>query len=788
MMLWIRKTLRGLWRDKSFTAISLGGLVVATASAVMIVAYVQTALHWDQLGPQSDRVYRVVMHTIHQGLGEQTSAASMPPLGPALQDRFSDIQLSARYIKSSPLPVRQGDKTTNLAHPAFVDSTFLQLFPFPLIYGDPETALNVSDGILLREDVAKRYFGDKNPVGEFIDIMGDCKVTGVYQIPSNGSHLNPEALFPISAHGAPAEAFEYWGRSWLATYVMLAKGVPAEQAISRLAEIDELATDDGSLLLDLQPLDAVHLESGDITHQVENFNQGSRLDLTLLISVGLALLLLSSLNFANLSTARALARRTDWSIHRVLGAGRGRLAMQAVGETLFLTTIAIALSLLLAKLTVPGASTLTGQVLILHLTDPILLSMLAALLVFVALVSAHYPLFVSSQAHLELQSQTTVGAPRFGRLLVAIQMAVCVMLLFGLTGFMHQYRFLTHSDLGYRTDEIINIHASQRVLRQKGDFLLNELRAMPGVAQASITPQSPIGFGNQFDVVPEGTSKSDNWIFEYMLLDGEALTMFDLELVQGRFYSDERAGDTSWDPDHRGSVLLNEEAVKRLGWTNPIGKQIEVGAPDVGTVVGVVRDFHNYSLREAIPPMVLFDYPAWNSRVLVRFEPGDHRATLANIEALWQQEDGAHPFRWEYIDQALQSRYMTEQRLINLMSLFVVVGLVVALFGIVGLTGYAVQRRQREIAVRKVLGASEIQIHALLGRSMIWLVGFGTIIGMPLGVYGLSRWQEQFAYHASSTIWTLSAPIVTLLIAALLTTYLVARRAAQSNPTKVLRS
>jgi putative ABC transport system permease protein len=794
--------LRSLRRQKGYAFINVAGLAVGLAFCVLIGLYVRDELTFDRFHEQSDRIVRVTQfHYAPDGSVEEAHPYVPMPLGPALEADLPEVERAVRLMEQDAF-VRRGE-TALPEKVLFADPGFFDVFTFPLVEGDPATALADPGGIVLSEVAARAWFGDEDPMGKGLQVrLGDAyyeaTVTGVAApVPGNSSvrfdYLMSFAKLP--------EAFEWirnntdrWNASSFFTFALLAEGASPGAAAARLPAFrakylpDETArlreegqwTGEGPARgYGFQPLEAVHLDpsiqGGLVPPSAPTYSY-------ILAAIALAILLIACINFTTLAIGRSAGRAKEIGVRKVVGAQRRQLLFQFWGEALLMSALALVAGLVLAELALPTFNTLAGKDLRLdYLADVRLAAGLLGLTLLVGLVAGSYPaLLLSGLRPIETLRQhlRLGGSGALTRSLVVVQFALSVFLLCSTGVMLRQLHYLQTKDLGFNQTGVVVIPTQG----EDGAVLLSRLRAalsgrpdVLGVTGMS----SAFAHGWSLDGWNDGDEAKEAYVYR---VEPGFLDVMQMPLVAGRDF------DPAMGTDSTGAVLVNEAFVRDFGWAEPIGQTLD-GFYDEPTVVGVVRDVHFLSLHEAVAPMVLMvNTPDWNLYdLLVRLAPGDVPGALRAVEAAWAQAAPDVPFQYTFLDDDLGRQYESEQRWSRIVGYAAGFAVLIACLGLFGLASLSVARRTKEVGIRKALGASVTSVTLLLSKEFARLVLVAVVVATPLAWLAVERWLETFAYRADlgPGVFLLAGGLA--LAVALLTVALHTARAAAADPVQALR-
>lgn len=786
---YLKIAIRNLLKHKAYSFINLAGLAIGIACCVLILVYVNEELSYDRFHENAGRIYRVGNEG-QFGSEIWTSARTSHPLAPTLAQEFPEVQSAVRFYRLYKPLVRVGEK--KFVEPCFfyADSSVFNIFTFPLIKGDPQTALTQPYSLVLSQEMAEKYFGEVDPLGQTLPVakLGDFQITGVLKnIPEN-SHLAFDFLASYETLRAQSDPnLASWGSIVTSTYVLLREGTdPAtlEAKFPGLVAKHQAASEGATKRLFLNPVIDLHLRS-EINGELGEC--GSMATLSILIIVAAFILLIACINFMNLATARSLQRAREVGVRKVIGAHRMQLISQFLSEAILLSLGALALALPLVELLLPAFNRLVGKNLDVDFTANLpTLAALAGLGLLVGIVSGSYPAFALSSfkpvAVLKGQTKSRPAGARIRQALVVAQFAVSIVFIVSTMVVSSQLEFFRSKKLGFDKEQVVVLPIQDRSNNAQYEAIKNELRQNSNILNVAAASQVPgAGEGNYYYNV-EGIS--EGLTLPTYFIDHDFIPTLVIELAAGRCFSRQFPADAT------GAFMINETAAKQFGWDEPLGKTIDWDSGTKrGTVIGVVKDFHNQSLHEPIKPMILhiFPEPIYIGCFVARIAPHDIPATLAFIKEKWQAFEPQYPFQYSFLDEDFGRLYLNEERLAQIFRYSSTLAILIACLGLLGLAAFAAEQRTKEIGVRKVLGATVSQIVLLLSRDFAKLVGIAFVVATPVAYVAMNRWLQNFAYRTEISSGAFLLAGLAALGLACLTVSWQAIKAALANPSDALR-
>jgi len=787
---------RNLWRHKTFSAINILGFTIGLASCIIIGLYVFNELSFDKFNTNHALIYRVNKINHEKGKDAQLNGITPGQLAPALEKDVPEVTLAARYRPwFNDMLVTYDTISLKLPDVAYADEAFLKMFSFPIVQGNQNTALAEPSTAVITQSTAKKYFGNTSPLGKVVKTLNDIpvKITGVVKDVPASSSIQFDMLISWATTTTPANTGYFsWMNNWITqvdfTFVQLKPGTNAEAAGKKISSVflNNLPEKKDEYTAYLQPLDNIHLQSGDVLYAGEFRGNSSKLVYTLLIIAGF-ILLIACFNFINLTTAGALNRAKETGIEKVLGARRGQLIMKFFFESLALCTVSMIAAILMITIAIPFFNTLADTSLSAKLLgNSLYIFILVGLLLFISIIAGLYPAMFLSRFKSTDVFRNVIKAGKnswLRKTLVTTQFALSVLLIVSTLVVNKQMNYITGKDLGFDKEQVAIIQLSNTGVDvdNKSHSFIQALFTNPNIVSASVSNRVPSHTFNGYDIVPEGSRPEDHLSGSVLETDANFVATYNIKVLQGRYFSPNMPTDTT------DAVVINEAMCRYLNWTNAIGKKFEVVGERKAKVIGVIKDFNSTSLRQTVQPLaiILKDNPLYLS---VKLRPGQTQASLDFIRATWKKFAPQYPFDYSFMSERMNAFYEKDMRLLHVLSIFAGLAIAIACMGLFGLSIYTARQRTKEIGIRKVLGASVVNITRLLSSDFLQLVCLALIIAFPLAWWAMNKWLEDFAYRITIT-WTvfLTAGIAAIIIA-LFTISFQCIKAAMGNPVKSLRS
>lgn len=806
---YLTTAIRNIIGNPLFSAINIVGLAIGLACCIIITVFIRYEMSFDKHWANADRIHRVTRDFFSNDL-QLVSVA--PPIAPLLQEDFPEIEDITRIM--TPGPVALTINGESFQEPGFgiADANFPEFFDLTFIAGNPESALSRPTDLVLTERAAEKYFGNEDPVGKVINIMSqaDLTVTAVIADLPDNTHMAFDGLMSIQLLPMVLgpEELQSWGSNNYFTYLRLPEGYDAADLESRFTDFMIKHRGEDSPqgeALGLQALTDIHLTSN---RDAEWRSNGSYAVVYTFSAVAFVVLLIACVNFMNLTTARSTQRAKEVGIRKVVGADRGQLVSQFLGESVLLTAFAMLLAVAMVELVLPAFAAFLEKPLTFSLANGATLLTLLAGIVVVGIAAGSYPAFYLSHFRpvAVMKGETGGGGSvTLRRVLVVFQFATSIALLIATGVVMAQMHYARNIDLGY--DKERNVVLRLPFFMELWELyppMRAELEAHPDIDSAVYSSRVPSmqnldGSG----YVPEGMQVSMDTIFGLsdIKVDAHWFDHYGVEFLAGRAFRDNEMRiemPSTENPVVKGYAILNESAARRFNWTpeEAVGKVLrQPMSRDLNIfvdreVVGVIPDIHFSSLHDEKKATVYAEpNPDYGRSLSVKLAPGDHSAAIKHIEDTWQKLVPSEPVNWEFLDERFDARYRDEAKQARMFAVFSAFAIFVATLGLFGLASFTTERRTKEIGIRKVMGASVADIILLLTSDFSKLVLIANVIAWPVAYYFMSQWLNRFAYKApfSDWAWLFVASAAIALLVALLTIGLQAGRAATSRPVLALR-
>ena len=801
---YIKTAYRSLTKNKAFTAINVLGLALGLATCLLIVFYVVDELSYDRYNVNASRIYRV-NEDLKLGDNKVQYAVCMPPLAQTLKADFPEVENTVRLKKVGGMHVKKGNENLLEQNVLFADPSLFDVFTLPIIYGNKATALTDPNTVVITESTAKKYFNRVNVVGENLVTDGNhvLKITAVIQDVPQQSHFNAD--FFLSMASFPDSRSMEWLRSDYNTYVLMREGADYKKLEAQFPAFlrkysggqmqDELKMSydkfeqSGSYFrMNMIPLTDIHLHSNQTGELGAN---GTEEYVYIFSAIGLFILLIACVNFMNLSTARSANRAREVGVRKVLGSARKYLIAQFLSESIMVTLVAVVIALLTAGMLLPAFNHFADKNIIItaHTLVWLLPVSLIAVL-FIGFMAGLYPaFFLSAFQPIDVLKGKVSSGFKGGRLrssLVVFQFFISIILIVGTLVIYNQLNYIQNRDLGYNRNQVLTIQNAFELGDKAGPFR-QEIKQLHGVEDATLTGFLPTSMNRSTAIFyKEAVADPKKSIFpQTWTVDEDYIKTLGMQMASGRYFSGQMSSDSN-------TLVINETAAKFLGFNDAVNKVIykSSGGPNPTfkpyTIIGVVKDFNFSSLRNNIEPVIMqlgFD----TGSLSIRLQPANVTALMAQIQDKWKGYTQAQ-FQYSFMDQDFDAMYRSEQRIGTILMVFTVLAIAIACLGLFGLAAYAAEQRTKEIGIRKVLGASIVNIAGMLSSDFLKLVGIAIVIASPLAWWGMNKWLQDFAYRVDFHWWILAVAGAVAIFIAFITISFQAIKAAVANPVNSLRS
>ena len=772
---------RFLRSHKAYSINNILGLSIGMAAAVLIYLWILDELSFDMHHENYDNICRIVS-TWDNTEGEFHITATAAPLAPKFEESFPEIVETARYLPPFlDMLLMHEEKIFNEKGIAFGDAEFFTIFTYPFVYGSAQTPFPDKHSVVISEEIARKYFGDEDPIGKSFSLNDKIILTisGVFEnIPVN-AHLQ----FNILINFEMLEVVYNWDWGWennsVFAYALMSEDVDHPALKSRIDTLTQELYSHGTYEFLLQPLSDVHLRSS-FESDVNGHSEPTYQYIRIFMLIAVLILLISVINYVNLSTARSSIRAREVGVRKVFGARKKQLVRQFMGESFLLCLISYLIAMLLVETVLPSFNAFTGKEVHIDYSDLRFLFGVLAILIFTGILSGSYPAFLLSSfiPVRTLKGDIKSGPVSFRRVLVILQFSIAILMII-CTGMVYrQLTYMQNRNLGIDTDQVIylpvvgNMEENFQVLKEE----LNKYSGVKGVSNSNGLP-THIGQGT-YSISWDGKPNEDKAFINVNQIDHDYIPTFGIEFAEGRNFSLDYPTDST-------NFILNEAAIRMMHIDDPIGKRFTLWGM-TGEIIGVVKDYNFKSLHKEIDPICLHITNPFLDKmfgyIYIKMEGNDIRKTINHIEKTWKNIYATLPFDYTFLEEEYAKLYVSESRMRSLFALFAALSIFLSSLGLYGLSSFMAERRTREIGIRKTMGASSWQIVTLFSWDALKWVLISNLIAWPLAWFYMKHWLKDFAYKASISPWIFILSGFIVLLISLFTITFQAQKAARINP------
>jgi len=787
---YIKTAFRTLVKSKSYTAINIVGLAVSLTAAILILLWVWDELSYDRMHSKGERIYQ--LSTTFDASSDNVWPVGPPPLAVYGKSELPDVEIACRFVNSEATISKSDDHNRFNETGKHVDSSFFQVFDFPLLEGNRQNPFPDNNSIILTKTLAQKYFGNREAVGQFVQINLDAsnadskhnfRVTGVMDdIPLNSS-IDADFLLPFDLLNENQEEGglnAQWGSFGYPTFFLLQPGASSKKVETQLADLHRRHNEAEifkTLVYFLQPIKDIHL------YNAKGEERGMQ-QVRIFTLVAIIILLIACINYVNLVTARSTRRSKEVSVRKVVGANRSHLFWQFVAESVVVFLIAMSLSIGLAYMAMPLYNSLSGKGMTFSLLDARVWWLFGGTLLAVVLLAGIYPaLLLSTFKPAQALKGILPGLGKnngFRKALVVVQFSCSVVFIIATLIISRQLEYIRKRELGYDKENVFFFN--QLNFLNRFETVRAELTSQPSVKGVTAASGDISNIGNGTgDIEWEGKPASmANFMVNFMAVDHQFLDVLGVQLTEGHGF----AGT----PADSGYVILNETAVKQMGLTDPVGKSITFRYRPV-TIAGIAKDFHFNDLKRAIGPCVLFiDRAIPLKGMYVKTTGTDANQAITAVEKLWKRYNGAFEFEYQFMDESFDKLYKSDIRAGKLFNVFAGIAILISCLGLFGLVTYTAETKVKEIGIRKTLGATISNIILLISKDFLKLVGISFLVAFPLGWWMMNKWLDNYVYRTDIEWWIFAIAGISAFAIAALTICGKSLKAARENPIKAIRT
>ena len=786
--------LRNIRQFPLYAFINIFSLAIGLAACLVVYLFISDERSFDAFHTKKENIYRLDEVQNFTGTNEQNVALSMAGMGPTLAAEFPEVRSYARYWNRGRQLIETDAQRLLIDNIVMVDSTFLEIFDFPVLQGDVTTALDEPNSIVITESTAKAFFRASEAVGKLLKYQDrELKITGVLKDVPENSHLQFDVLISIPTITRENPAFnDRWGGNFLNTYLLLNPGVDIPEMEAKFPAYLRRHMDDPDVnkhyRLFLQKLTDVHLASTDIEHDYNNYRKFNGKYLDIFSIIGVFILLIAAVNFMNLTTARASHRWKEIGVRKTVGAKKNQLFLQFIFESILLAWFALGLAFLLDILFIPLLNNLIDRELSLMTFFKYPENILFAALItfFLGIVTGIYPSFYMTSFNMSriLKGSKAEGKSVFRSALVIVQFGLALAMIVSTLVVVQQLGFMKNKDIGFDKDHMMIIDMNGEA-NEKFETLKIEMEKSHFVKGVTASGQRIGNNFHQWGFKVKADTAIINITPSNVNVDFDYLKVYGIKLKEGRAFSKDHPTDKGL------AFVINESLAKELGLKNPIGTPAGHGwYPDdsLGTIIGVAEDFNFNSLHYDINTLAMVVHPEWSySEMSVKIAGDNVAGAVAEVKDVWESQISSFPFQYTFLDDHFEELYRSDQQMSAVVTVMAALAILISCMGLFGLAAITTSRKTKEIGIRKVLGATEAQITILLSGTFTILVLISFLLASPITYWLLSQWLSTFAYRIEINPLIFLAGGGLALAIALATISYHTIRSARENPVKALR-
>jgi putative ABC transport system permease protein len=781
---YFKTTLRSLVKNRSYSFLNISGLAIGITCASLIFLWIQDELTFNHNFEKRDRIYRIYENQTYEGK-VSTFHAAPGPMAKAMKADIPGIKNAARMGGTGPQLFSLGDKTIN-EQGDYADKEILSMLDLPFIHGNSANALQQLHAVVINETMAKKFFGDTDPTGKTLRMNNeqDFTVTGVFKDLPKNSTFQFQWLAPMENIDHKQPWMDMWGANWAHTFVELEPSADITSVNKRLSNYINTKADHNTTVCFLFAMNDWNLHDSFVDGKMS----GGKIQYVKLFSfIAWIILLIACINFMNLSTARSEQRAKEVGVRKVMGAGKGKLIGQFIGEAVIMSFIAVILAVGLVYLALPSFNNLVQKELAVNIFEPAHLIYLILIGAVTGLLAGSYPAFYLSSFNpiavlKNIRIKSSAGSGFIRQSLVVIQFSISIILIIGTVIIYQQIQHVKSRELGYNKNNLIYINTQGKMVDHFSG-IYNDLKKTDVVENAALSDDPVLEVGSNTDNYTwAGKDPSKNPLISWENVSPEFVPTMGMKLVAGRnFYADSKLDSNN--------VIINEAFAKQMGKEGRVGGIIRDGGKKAYQVTGIVKDFLYNDMYVSSAPALMYCHPAGTRVLSVRFKSGANlQDALTKVGDIIKANNPGYPFEYKFIDDDFNELFKTENLIGTLAGVFAGLAIFISCLGLFGLAAYTAERRIKEIGIRKVLGASVSGLAGLLSKDFLQLVGISCIIAFPVAFWALHKWLESYQYRVSINWWVFAIAGVLAMAIALATVSFQALKAALMNPVKSLRS
>ena len=779
---YLKTALRNFLRQRSYSFINVSGLAIGLACSIFILLWVMDEINFDNFHQDKDRIFQIRENQTYSEGKIFTFSSTPGPLAEGLKMELPEVEQSCRTTWNDRILFKFEDQAI-YEEGLYADSTLFKIFTFSVVEGNRNNPLPDNSSVAISQKMAAKYFKTESAIGKIFKLNNktDAKVTAVFQdIPENSS-IRFEFIAPFELYLRDNQWLKDWGNNGIQTYVKLYDGKSRGAVDKKIKEFVKKRNEGSVVDLFLFPLPEWRLYN--------NFEAGKQAGGRITYvrafgTVAVFILLIACINFMNLATARSANRSKEVGVRKVVGAQRGSLIRQFIGESLLVSFLSLILALLMVHSLMPLFNDLTGKKIGLDYANPLISGSLIGITLLTGLVAGSYPAFFLSSFRpasvLKGNLQSALSGAGLRKVLVVFQFGLSVVLIISALVVYDQIRYIRNKNLGFDRENVFYFSRNDGIRKSFESFRSESLQN-PAIRFVAEGNQNPMEVGNSSgDPEWDGKTKDDQILFSMIYCDYEYLPALGFSVLEGRNFSREFATDSS-------NFIITEETARRMRLTHPIAQRLKAQGKQ-GQIIGVAKDFHSTSLHAAIEPVIFILSPENSWRIFVRYAPGKVEEAVNHIKTVYKKFEPNFPLEYDFLDVTFERQYRSEIMVGRLSTCFMVMAIFISCLGLFGLASFTTERRAKEIGVRKVLGASTGTLVIMLCRDFAVLILFSIVLGCPLAYYLMLQFLKQYTFHTELSVGVFVLTGFIMVGIALLTVSYQSARAALGNPVDALRS
>ncbi|MEQ9307860.1 MAG: ABC transporter permease [Balneolaceae bacterium] len=789
----IKISRRNLFRNKLYASLNILGLVIGITSALFIYLFIQNELSYDTFHEKGDRIYKV-HRVIERPEGSELVGITSNPFKAGLEAEFPNMIEMATTLGPGDGVVSINDQHFMEPRLYMTDENFFQVFTYPFISGNPKTALLEPYTVVLSKETAEKYFGNENPIGKSIIIDGEetFEVTGIFGQPEGAkSHVNFDLVVSIITF-SDYDFYNQWGWNQVHTYALLSEGVELRDIEPQLPSFmdkyfgENMARLNRRIDLNLMPLDEVYFSNFlAFDWQVEH---GDESVIYIFGIIAILIIVVAGVNFINLATARSVSRAKEVGVRKTLGAQRFVLFTQFMTEAFVMAFLAGLISFILVYFLLPPFEQLIGISISVNMFSPEILLMTVSLLLLTGFLAGVYPaIFLSSFKPIKaLKEKISFGTSQvlIRKGLIIFQFAISSLLIIGVSLVNKQLDYISNKSLGFQPDQLLDISINNSTVRSNIPQILDQLKTISGIEEVSVMSGSPGGFFDNFSFSIE--NNDEVLTMNTLFIDDKFSEVFDLNMIAGRDF------DKAYSTDSSSATIINQKAAEFLGWTyeEAIGKQIEnknLSNEGYRTIVGVVEDFHFASLHHQIEPLVVSMKSDYRN-IVAKVSTENISGLLPQITETWNNFSPLYPIEYRFVNEQFAQLYESDTRQRKVFFAFSIIAIVIACLGLFGLATFNVEKRSKEMGIRKVLGATMSDLLLTFNKEVLSIISISFLIAVPITYFLAEEWLQNYAYHINNDLYSYILAGIVVIVLAIITVSYQTMIVAKANPVDSLKS